>query len=44
MQNNIVLKILALWLYEMATHFATLKNGGIRTKILISEQQLILEY
>ena len=26
----------------MATHDATLKNGGVHTKILISQQQLIL--
>ena len=26
---------------SMATHYATLKNGGIRTITLISQQQLI---
>ena len=25
-------------------HYATLKNGGIHTKILISHQQLVLNY
>ena len=29
---------------SMATHNAILKNRGIPTKILISHQQLILEY
>ena len=48
MQENIVLKINAFYLYEsilsMATHYATLKNEGVRTKIHISQQKLILEY
>ena len=29
---------------SMATHYATLKNEGVPTKILISKQQLILQY
>ena len=48
MQENIVLKINAFYLYEimlsMAIHNATLKNEGVRTKIHISQLQLILVY
>ena len=29
---------------SVAPNYATLKNGGVRTKIHISQQQLILEY
>ena len=32
------------FLVSMAAHYATLKNGGIRTKVLISLDQLILDY
>ena len=49
MQKTIVLKnkcFLVIWniMVSMANHCATLKNGGIRTKILISQQNLILDY
>ena len=49
MQKILFSKIDPFWLIwnymvSMAIHFATLKNGVVPTKILISQQQLILEY
>ena len=49
MQNNIVLKTkvtLVMWncIVSMVTYYAILKNVGVPTNILISQQQLILEY
>ena len=48
MKQIVSSKINALKFFEislfMATHYATLKNGGIRTKILVSQQYLILDY
>ena len=47
MPKSIVLKIKSIWvirncMISMVTHNAILKNGGVHTKIVVSEQQLIL--
>ena len=47
--KNIVLKINPFWFYKaawfpMATHFTTVKNGSVPTKILIFLQHLIPNY